>query len=175
MISSFLPSFADRIDRRTRGVALTAGGLIGLVTGSKLGSLALAARGVRDLEAEWRAAHPEFVGGPAERWQQAIEFYEATHRDPRNRALHMVGIPVIIGGATGLLVWPRFSPPWWVSAGAYSVGWGLNLAGHAFFEKNPPAFADDPLSFVAGPAWDLLQWRAHLQSLLQRQPAAGGR
>jgi uncharacterized membrane protein YGL010W len=36
----------------------------------------------------------------------------------------------------------------------------MNLVGHAVFEKNRPAFADDPLSFLAGPAWDLRQWAA---------------
>lgn len=147
------------LDRRTRGVALTAAGMAGLLTGSKLGALGLAARGLVDIEAEWRAAHPDFEGGLAERWQRAIDFYAETHTDPTNRALHMVGIPIILGGTTGLLVWPRYSPPWVVSAGAYGFGWALNLVGHAVFEKNAPAFADDPLSFVAGPVWDLMQLR----------------
>lgn len=174
MVASLLQTLTGRFDRRTRGLALTAGGMVGLLTGSKLGALALAARGVRDLEAEWRAAHPDFEGGVAERWRRAIEFYEATHQDPRNRALHVVGIPIIAGGVTGLLVWPRYSPPWWLSAGAYGFGWTLNLVGHAAFEKNGPAFADDPLSFVAGPVWDLM----HLRDALARrapEPAAGGR
>ena len=30
--------------------------------------------------------------------------------------------------------------------------------GHAAFEKNAPAFKDDPLSFLAGPVWDLQQF-----------------
>ncbi len=145
--------------RRNRGVALTAAGMVGLMTGSKLGALGLAARGLRDIEAEWRAAHPDFDGGAAERWQRAIDFYAATHTNPTNRALHMVGIPIVVGGFTGLLVWPRYSPPWIVSAGAWTVGWGLNFVGHAFYERNAPAFADDPLSFVAGPVWDLMQLR----------------
>lgn len=159
--------------RRVRGVAQTVGGMVGLVTGSKLGSMVLAARGVRDLEAEWRAAHPDFDGGARERWAAAIEFYEATHTDPTNRALHMVGIPIIVGGVTGLLVWPRYSPPWVVSAGAYGVGWALNLVGHAFFEKNAPAFADDPLSFLAGPVWDLYRLKDALTGR-RAEPAVGG-
>ncbi len=145
--------------RRTRGVAFTAVGMIGLTTGSKLAALGLTVRGIRDIEAEWRAAHPDFEGGLAERWQRAIDFYAETHTDPTNRALHMVGIPIIVGGFTGLLVWPRYSPPWIASAGAWTVGWALNLVGHAAFERNAPAFADDPLSFVAGPVWDLMQLR----------------
>lgn len=149
----------DLAGRRTRGVASTAVGMVTLLSGSKLGALGLIGSGLRDIEAEWRAAHPDFEGGVRERWQHAIDFYAATHSDPTNRALHMVGIPIIVGGFTGLLIWPRYSPPWLLSAGAYSVGWGLNLVGHAVFERNAPAFADDPLSFVAGPVWDLMQLR----------------
>ena len=150
---------AYKAPRRARGVALTAAGMVGLTTGSKLAALGLAARGMQDIEAEWRAAHPDFEGGVAERWQRAIDFYAETHTDPTNRALHMVGIPIIVGGFTGLLIWPRYSPPWFASAGAWAVGWALNLVGHAAFERNGPAFADDPLSFVAGPVWDLMQLR----------------
>lgn len=149
----------DLVGRRARGVASTAVGMVGLLSGSKLGALGLIAGGLRDIEAEWRAAHPEFDGGVRERWQHAIDFYAATHRDPTNRALHMVGTPIIVGGVTGLLVWPRYSPPWMVSAGACGLGWGLNLVGHSVFERNAPAFTDDPLSFVAGPVWDLMQLR----------------
>lgn len=148
--------------RRSRGIALTGAGMIGLMTGSKLGALGLAARGLRDIEAEWREAHPDFEGGIAERWQRAIDFYAETHTHPTNRALHIVGIPIVLGGFTGLLVWPRYSPPWIASAGAWTLGWGLNFVGHAFYERNAPAFADDPLSFVAGPVWDLMQLKAAL-------------
>jgi hypothetical protein len=31
----------------------------------------------------------------------------------------------------------------------------LNFIGHGIFEKNAPAFADDPLSFAAAIAWDV--------------------
>jgi uncharacterized membrane protein YGL010W len=33
----------------------------------------------------------------------------------------------------------------------------LNFIGHGKYEKNAPAFADDPLSFIAGPVWDFQQ------------------
>ena len=46
---------------------------------------------------------------------------------------------------------------WGVAAGSFAFGWGLNIVGHQFFEKNAPAFKDDPLSFIAGPVWDLQQ------------------
>lgn len=144
-------------DRKARDIAFAVGGMGALAAGGKLSALALFAKGVQGLEATWREKHPEFTGGFGERWRKAAEFYEATHQNPTNRVLHMVGIPMIVGGAVGLLVSPSFSPPWVASAGTFAAGWALNIAGHAFFEKNAPAFADDPLAFVAGPLWDLQQ------------------
>jgi uncharacterized membrane protein YGL010W len=84
-----------------------------------------------------------------------VRYYEETHQHPTNRLLHRIGIPLIVGGAAGLLLAPAFRPVWFASAGAFTLGWGLNLVGHAAFEKNRPAFSADPLSFVTGPLWDL--------------------
>ncbi len=158
-----LDTVINRLDRKTRGVALTFGGMGALMVGGKATAIGLVAKGLRDIEAEWRAAHPDFVGGKRARWQAAIEFYDATHQHPTNRKLHIVGIPIIVGGTTGLLVWPRYTPPWFLSAGAFGVGWALNFVGHGLYEKNAPAFADDPLSFIAGPIWDLM----HLKQALR--------
>ena len=44
----------------------------------------------------------------------------------------------------------------------------MNIVGHAVFEKNRPAFADDPLSFLAGPVWDLGQ----VKGLVRRKAPA---
>lgn len=148
-----------RLDQRRRGVLLTVAGGATLLGGGKLTALALVDSGLRDLEAAWRERHPEFTGGLRERWQRATEFYEATHKDPTNRKLHIVGIPIIVSGTLGMLVWPRFTPPWVLSAAGFTFGWGLNIVGHALYEKNAPAFADDPLSFLAGPIWDLKNFR----------------
>jgi hypothetical protein len=165
---SLLESALSRIaDRKVRGQVCAAAGMVSLVTGNKLTALGLFTAGLRDLEAEWRAAHPDFQGGAQERWRAAIEFYEKTHAEPTNRALHVVGIPIIVGGTTGLIVFPRYSPPWFLSAGAFVGGWALNFVGHGIFERNRPAFADDPLSFVAGPVWDLM----HLKDVLARRGA----
>jgi hypothetical protein len=144
-------------NRRSRGVAMMVGGMLGLLTGSKIPSLIMVARGAKGLEDEWREQHPEFQGTLAERWQKAIEFYEATHKEPTNRRLHVIGIPIIVGGTAGLLLFSPFRPMWFVSAGAFVTGWVMNFIGHGLYEKNKPAFADDPLSFLAGPAWDLMQ------------------
>jgi len=145
--------------KRTRSVAMAAGGMVGLLTGQKLVALGLFAKGAKGLEECWREAHPNFTGGMDARWREAIEFYEATHLNSTNRKLHTWGIPPIVAGATGLLLFRPFRPAWFVSATAFTGGWIVNFIGHGFYEKNAPAFADDPLSFLAGPVWDLQQMR----------------
>jgi hypothetical protein len=151
-------------DDRKRGVLLAVGGMAALAAGRKFIGLGLFSSGVGALERAWRARHPGFAGGFGDRWALAETFYEETHRDPVNRALHLAGIPLILGGAVGLVLSPSWSPPWVVSAGAFVGGWALNVVGHRFFEHNQPAFADDPLSFVAGPVWDLRQLGGFLAS-----------
>ncbi len=140
------------------------------MTGAKATPLAMFAVGARGLEREWRAAHPDATGSFGDRWQRAIEFYDATHQDPVNRVLHIVGIPMIVGGVVGMLAAPRYTPPWWVANGSWTAGWILNFIGHGLFEKGAPAFADDPLSFVAGPVWDFMQLQKKLESVLGRAP-----
>lgn len=146
-----------------RDVAMAAGGMAMLLTGARLPALMLFARGAVGLETRWRLRNPGFHGGLAARWARATAFYEGTHQDPTNRVLHIVGIPMILGGAVGLLAFRPVGPTaplWFGSAGTFVGGWALNLVGHQVFEGNAPAFQDDPLSFVAGPVWDAQQvWR----------------
>lgn len=163
-IVNFVPA-----ERRDEALAVVGGAA--LLTGQKLTALSMFGRGVYGLEKKWRAAHPEFKGGLPERWAAATSFYEQTHQDPTNRALHMAGIPLILGGTVGMLVAPRYSPPWVLSAGAFVGGWALNLVGHSKFEKNAPAFADDPLSFVAGPVWDVQQLAKVVRKRAMQQAA----
>ena len=144
-------------DQKTRDVVSMAGGMVALLGGRKVVGLGMFGRGAYALEQHWRAAHPEFQGNLADRWNKAIEFYESTHKDDTNRKLHIVGIPMIVGGAAGLLIFSPYRPAWFVSAGTFTAGWVLNFIGHGIFEKNAPAFADDPLSFIAGPVWDFQQ------------------
>ena len=143
------------------GVALAAAGMAALCFGFKRSALTLFGAGVRTLELDWRSRHPEFRGGPRERWQASLDFYRETHQNPTNRTLHVIGIPLIVGGAAGLLASRPFSPVsgglWLGSLGAFSVGWALNLVGHAVHERRAPAFSEDGLSFLAGPVWDLQQ------------------
>lgn len=139
------------------GTLWTAGGMATLLLGRKKTALSLFARGLQKLELQWRDRHPDFNGGLAERWNAATTFYDSTHQNQTNRYLHIAGIPIIVGGTIGLFAFKPFRPAWMVSAGAFAAGWALNLVGHAMFEKNAPAFKDDPLSFIAGPVWDLQQ------------------
>ncbi len=149
-------------EKKNRDLALLAGGMVGIMTGAKLTPLAMVASGMRGLEQQWQKDHPEFRGGMKERWHEAITFYDATHQDPTNRVLHTVGIPMIVTGAVGMLASPRYTPPWWLANGSWTAGWVLNFIGHGVFEKGAPAFADDPLSFVAGPVWDFVRLRDKL-------------
>jgi hypothetical protein len=149
-LNTFLP--ADKRDVVTAGA-----GMVALLAGRKLTALALFGKGMAGLERTWREKHPDFAGGLTDRWDEALKFYEATHRDPTNRKLHIVGIPFIVAGTAGLLLFPAYRPMWGASAAAFVGGWILNFIGHGVYEKNAPAFQDDPLSFIAGPVWDFRQ------------------
>jgi hypothetical protein len=161
-----LDKLSDALTGKNRDLALVAGGMLGIMTGAKATPVAMFAMGLRGLEQHWREAHPEFEGGLAERWQRAIEFYDETHQDPTNRILHTVGIPMILGGVVGMLATPRYTPPWWIANGSWTLGWVLNFIGHGVYEKGAPAFADDPLSFLAGPVWDFVRLREKLGDVL---------
>ncbi len=140
---------------RKEGERWAIAGMATLLTGQKASALTMFARGVALLERAWRERNPDFQGGFKERVAESVRFYEETHQHPVNRRLHQIGIPLIVGGAAGLVLAPAFRPLWLASAGSFAVGWGLNILGHAAFEKNRPAFSADPLSFVTGPLWDL--------------------
>jgi hypothetical protein len=144
-------------DDKKRHLAYTGLGMVTLLGGGKLSALSLFGTGLWGLEKKWRVDHPEFDGGLVERWEKAISFYESTHQEGTNRRLHIVGIPLIVGGAVGLLIFVPFGPRWVLSAASFTSGWALNFVGHGLFEKKAPAFADDPLSFLAGPVWDFQQ------------------
>jgi len=150
-----------RSSSATLGVALSVAGMGALCAGFKLSALSLFGAGIKQLEKDWRRRHPDFVGNAAERWQASLSFYRETHQNGTNRSLHLIGIPLILGGAAGLFASKPLSPTrgvlWATSLGAFAAGWALNLIGHAAFEKRAPAFSDDGLSFIAGPVWDLQQ------------------
>lgn len=149
-------------------MAVLGGATLALLGGRKATAAAGLASAMWSLEKQWRARNPDFDGDLAARWQRAIDFYEQTHREPTNRLLHQIGIPMIVAGTAGLFLSGPGRPLWMASVGAFGAGWALNLVGHAFYEKNAPAFADDPLAFVAGPVWDLMQLK---QKVRREKPA----
>jgi hypothetical protein len=166
-----LAKLADTLGvKKNRDVALTGLGMGALLAGQRALGLSLFAKGMVGLEEHWREVNA-FTGTGRERWDQAIAFYEATHQHPVNRALHVVGIPLVLGGAVGLLASRPLRPVWLAGAASFTLGWGLNFIGHGVFEKKAPAFADDPLSFIAGPVWDA----QHLGRLLGLGSPAPGR
>src|SRR6187551_3323051 len=120
-----------RSSTATLGVALSVAGMGALCAGFKLSALSLFGAGIKLLEKDWRARHPEFVGNAAERWQASLSFYRDTHQNGTNRTLHLIGIPLIVGGAAGLFASKPFSPVtgvlWAGSLGAFAAGWALNL------------------------------------------------
>lgn len=141
-----------------RDLLATGGGMALLLAGRKIGALSLFAKGVVGLERRWRDKHPEVAPGWKARWDHAAAFYSETHQHDTNRLLHRVGIPLIVGGAAVLLIARPYRPFWSIGAASFTVGWAMNFVGHAY-EGKRPAFADDPLSFIAGPVWDLQQAR----------------
>ena len=93
-------------DEKSRDVAATVGGMAALFAGRKVMAVTLFTRGVIGIEKQWRANNPDFEGGFKARWDRSVEFYDGTHQDKTNRWLHIVGIPMIVGGAAGLLAFP---------------------------------------------------------------------
>jgi uncharacterized membrane protein YGL010W len=45
--------------------------------------------------------------------------------------------------------------PWWAVTAIFVVGWAVQLAGHAVFEKNRPAFTQNLLQALIGPLFFL--------------------
>lgn len=144
------------MDEATKHKVMVMSGMGALMVGAKLPALAMFAKGAMGLEDGYRKDN-NFEGTWSERWERAITFYGETHEDKTNRLLHIVGIPMIAGGAVGMLTMPSYSPPWALSAASFAAGWALNFVGHGVYEKKEPAFFTDPLSFIAGPVWDVQQ------------------
>lgn len=158
---------------KSRSLAVTGLGVGALLIGRRKTGASLFVSGLIGMEKQWRIEHA-FEGTWADRWEQAIRFYEDTHADDMNRHLHMAGIPLIVLGSIGLLTTRAPSPLWIASNATFLFGWSLNFVGHGFYEKNAPAFQDDPLSFIAGPVWDLQQFQAMRAARNQAPSAAAG-
>lgn len=84
--------------------------------------------------------------------KQMMEKYRADHQHPVNRALHTVGIPMIVAS---LPILP-FNPL--LGASMFVFGWILQFVGHAF-EGKAPSFFSDPRFLLVGPMWFLKKIR----------------
>lgn len=72
--------------------------------------------------------------------------YDHEHHHPANKALHGVGIPMIIAG---LLLTAFY---WKMALGLFAGGWMLLFVGHRI-EGNRPAFFQGIVYFLVGPLW----------------------
>ncbi|HVJ89876.1 MAG TPA: DUF962 domain-containing protein [Labilithrix sp.] len=85
-------------------------------------------------------------------WTTLMSSYDRDHQDPRNRACHKLGIPLIAASfptAATIIGLP-------LAAGMFSVGWTLQFVGHAF-EGKKPSFVDDRRYLLVGLLWWLKQ------------------
>ena len=85
-------------------------------------------------------------------WTQQFAWYLNEHRDARNRATHMIGIPILLAtGIVGLAVLD-----WRIFVGGQLLGWAIQLAGHKL-EGNKPALLKNPTAFLMGPLMVLIE------------------
>jgi len=85
-------------------------------------------------------------------WEREFAFYLNEHRNPLNRASHMVGIPVLLGTAVAGLA--TLNLP--LIVGGQAVGWAIQLIGHRI-EGNRPALLKRKISFLMGPLMVLVE------------------
>jgi uncharacterized membrane protein YGL010W len=81
-----------------------------------------------------------------ERVDRYVESYKRDHQHPVNKALHMIGIPMIVLSLPLLF----FAPP--LGIFLFVLGWIIQFVGHAF-EGKAPSFLRDPTFLVVGPTW----------------------
>lgn len=75
-----------------------------------------------------------------------LQSYEGEHRNPVNRALHAIGIPIVVASFP-LLLWS-----WKWALGAHVGGWAILWLGHAI-EGNLPASWKNPAIVFVAPVW----------------------
>jgi hypothetical protein len=101
---------------------------------------------------------------PSDSHGKVLETYEAEHRHPVNRALHAVGIPVIILSTAALISpWQPFGVSRKTSLAGLAAGCGLLLAGHAV-EGNRPAILMTPTAPFSALIW----WARGLSKVIRR-------
>jgi len=79
--------------------------------------------------------------------EKYIAQYDHEHTNPWNKAMHAVGIPIILAGIILAIL-----TLWRIGLAFFLVGWILLLAGHRI-EGNKPAFFQGVVYFLVGPIW----------------------
>ena len=125
-------------------------GSVALLAGSKLPATRFLVRGFAQMEQQWRL-DSGFSGSLSERWGRAAEAYRARSGRGDARHLRMLGVPMTLVGAGGLLLMPRFTPGWWVGAGGFVTGMALRSVA----KRVDPLYASDPLAAWVGPLDDV--------------------
>ena len=72
--------------------------------------------------------------------------YREDHQNPVNKALHTVGIPMIVASLPLMPLNPL------LGGSMFVFGWILQFIGHAF-EGKAPSFFSDPRYLLVGPMW----------------------
>ena len=92
--------------------------------------------------------------------------YEQSHRHPVNRAIHAIGIPLIV--LSGCLLLSPWRPFGWSRAlmlGTFAGGWVLLFIGHAI-EGNRPVVLKDPAAIPAALRWWTIAGAHRLRALV---------
>jgi uncharacterized membrane protein YGL010W len=79
-------------------------------------------------------------------FEQMLAAYDDDHRHPANRALHLIGIPLIAASIPLLFFVPG------VGIALFVLGWTCQLLGHRI-EGKPPSFTRDIRYMAVGAAW----------------------
>ncbi|RMG94126.1 MAG: DUF962 domain-containing protein [Deltaproteobacteria bacterium] len=86
------------------------------------------------------------IEGLGDFWSRQFAYYLNEHRDPRNRATHMVGIPIlVVTTLAALVMWDLR-----MFVGGQLLGWAIQILGHKI-EGNKPALLKNPVAFLMGP------------------------
>ncbi|MBA3548630.1 MAG: DUF962 domain-containing protein [Nannocystis sp.] len=86
-------------------------------------------------------------------WTREFAHYLNEHRNPLNRATHMLGVPLLLVTAiVGL-----YQHNWTMVVVGQLVGWAFQLVGHRI-EGNRPALLKRPISFLMGPLMVLVEF-----------------
>lgn len=75
-----------------------------------------------------------------------VENYRKNHQHPVNRAIHSVGIPMIVAALPIFFFWP-----WW-GLFLWSFGWGIQFFGHVIEKSSPVIFTNgaSPVANMVG-------------------------